>query len=685
MDSVSGVLELTTDAIFGNLGQSVFVVSHSQTLDSSLPAEMDPFVLSFGLPAGTNPSEGVLSWAGIVVGTDVTESDSRGHTILGDVEISIADVLDSLAEISFTNLFDIDANTSRSSMTWSEVEVSDGAFVAGGDGSRVEGTFYGPGHLEVGGVFERDGILGAYAAQRGDVGALSMEDVTEPNLDDPIEFLGFLLGGFLVGDFPFGTSGPTATTQGSSAGLVQEGALESLSDDILSEFFQMTIGLQGALPDGGLGTGRFEVLNKVRAGVDDFEIEIDLELTGFFGWLENGIHTGGQSRIVSSEGLGGFPLPEINSRSQTAVGTGLLSSPVAGSARWDGVMVGEDVSDTATHGNAIRGDVSLTIDDFSRSEVHLEFTNVVDIDAGRSLSDIAWTEVPMSKGIFRSEQGGDMIEGFFLGPNHEEAAGIFERDGIFGTFGAVRASSADGGPALGQTGSGPGLTSAFQALAFSDDPSFGVSSGISELLSSVDGDLLISLALQDAVHTESFHNGILLTEFRTGPLPLGEGTVEFDTWGGWLGHGFFAVSRVEHESLDEVRSLPFVFGAMLGKIPESNPPSGSARWTGAMLGIDVGGTSTHGNRVRGEASITVDDLHYLNVDIAFKEIVDLATNSRRGDMQWWGIPLFEGAFEASTDDDRISGQFYGPEHEEVGGVFLWREIVGSFGAKRMQP
>ena len=32
--------------------------------------------------------------------------------------------------------------------------------------------------------------------------------------------------------------------------------------------------------------------------------------------------------------------------------------------------------------------------------------------------------------------------------------------------------------------------------------------------------------------------------------------------------------------------------------------------------------------------------------------------------------------------DRISGQFYGPNHEEVGGVFERNMIVGAFGAKR---
>ena len=104
-----------------------------------------------------------------------------------------------------------------------------------------------------------------------------------------------------------------------------------------------------------------------------------------------------------------------------------------------------------------------------------------------------------------------------------------------------------------------------------------------------------------------------------------------------------------------------------------------------MLGIDVGGSETHGNRVRGLASVLFEDLYYANVDVVLTKVVDLSTNSRRSDMKWWGIPVSAGAFEASLDDHRVSGRFFGPQHEEVAGTFLWYDILGAFGAKRMQP
>ena len=48
-------------------------------------------------------------------------------------------------------------------------------------------------------------------------------------------------------------------------------------------------------------------------------------------------------------------------------------------------------------------------------------------------------------------------------------------------------------------------------------------------------------------------------------------------------------------------------------------------------------------------------------------------------MQWSGLAIgTDGRFGASD----IRATFYGPNHEEVGGVFERNNIVGAFGAKR---
>ena len=63
----------------------------------------------------------------------------------------------------------------------------------------------------------------------------------------------------------------------------------------------------------------------------------------------------------------------------------------------------------------------------------------------------------------------------------------------------------------------------------------------------------------------------------------------------------------------------------------------------------------------------------------------LRSRSRHGtfdDMNWEDIPLTSGSFQSGSGSDQISGQFYGPNHEEVGGVFERNQILGAFGAKR---
>ena len=118
----------------------------------------------------------------------------------------------------------------------------------------------------------------------------------------------------------------------------------------------------------------------------------------------------------------------------------------------------------------------------------------------------------------------------------------------------------------------------------------------------------------------------------------------------------------------------------LGDATGTNPVSGSATWSGAMTGLDH---STHQygeltNRVRGDATITIDDFSSSKADVAFTNIRDTATGAHHGDMTWSSLPLTDGTFWG----DGLVGHFYGPNHEEVGGVFLRNQISGAFGATR---
>ena len=71
----------------------------------------------------------------------------------------------------------------------------------------------------------------------------------------------------------------------------------------------------------------------------------------------------------------------------------------------------------------------------------------------------------------------------------------------------------------------------------------------------------------------------------------------------------------------------------------------------------------------------LDEL-FVYVDIT--DLTDVAAGTAYDDMSWNNIPLREGGFETFE----IRGQFFGPNHEEVGGVFERDSITGGFAAKR---
>lgn len=169
------------------------------------------------------------------------------------------------------------------------------------------------------------------------------------------------------------------------------------------------------------------------------------------------------------------------------------------------------------------------------------------------------------------------------------------------------------------------------------------------------------------------YNGVSVIE-ATETSPEGDA---FLTLGGWLDHSFFlaGAGTIRDTGSQESVTLPVVFSA--GVATGTNPVEGSASWSGAMIGIATGGGL---RQVRGDADLTVD-LAGPAVDVAFTKIKD-ASNNARADMAWSGIPLIDGAFETAAPGNTVQGAFYGPAHEEAGGVFERDQAVGAFGAKR---
>ena len=116
-----------------------------------------------------------------------------------------------------------------------------------------------------------------------------------------------------------------------------------------------------------------------------------------------------------------------------------------GTATWTGMMVGRDTGspqpDThdrsaATFGHLIMGDARVTVD-LANPAVDVAFTGVRDVTANASRADMTWSNIPLVSGQF-SNPDGSVMAGSFLGPNHEEVGGVFDKDSIAGAFGAVR-------------------------------------------------------------------------------------------------------------------------------------------------------------------------------------------------------------------------------------------------------
>ena len=131
----------------------------------------------------------------------------------------------------------------------------------------------------------------------------------------------------------------------------------------------------------------------------------------------------------------------------------------------------------------------------------------------------------------------------------------------------------------------------------------------------------------------------------------------------------------------DMPSLFTLFAYSFGNAAETTPTFGNATWTGAMVGNASSSKAIGGDWVRGDATLTFD-LNRSDLDVAFTNIRDIDAGHRYQNITWRNIPVTAGSFSSGFDENSIEGRFYGPNHEEVGGVFERNEIVGAFGAKR---
>ena len=155
--------ELNVDALAERMlrGDDANVYGH--WLEDSVYGIVDDTVaVSFGASPGTTPTRiGGAVWRGALVGID-TRSRVR---VEGVAVIDIDDFARPDVDIVFTSIED-GRGRARADLTWQNIPVVQGAFRAQDMTGSIEGRFYGSDHGEVGGIFERDRLLGAFGGSR---------------------------------------------------------------------------------------------------------------------------------------------------------------------------------------------------------------------------------------------------------------------------------------------------------------------------------------------------------------------------------------------------------------------------------------------------------------------------------------------------------------------------------------
>ena len=147
----------------GWLEESFFGVSLNRAGGRIQGVSIDGFealsAFSLGNASGSNPLSGSATWRGVMVGRDDANPTA---TVTGRTDLTY-DFGDNTVDVNMSN---ITGPRTYANMTWNDLAVRAGQFGGGSGSNSLEGTFYGVSHQEVGGIFERNAIVGAFGAKR---------------------------------------------------------------------------------------------------------------------------------------------------------------------------------------------------------------------------------------------------------------------------------------------------------------------------------------------------------------------------------------------------------------------------------------------------------------------------------------------------------------------------------------
>ena len=118
------------------------------------------------------------------------------------------------------------------------------------------------------------------------------------------------------------------------------------------------------------------------------------------------------------------------------------SFPLEGKAQWNGAMLAID----PTSEEVFAGEAGASISFSSAGPtMRIGFTEIAGIESGARRDDIEFPTVDVTKERFVSWEGDDFfaskhrVNGRFFGPNFAEIGGVFDSDGLAGSFGGRKA------------------------------------------------------------------------------------------------------------------------------------------------------------------------------------------------------------------------------------------------------
>ena len=142
-------------------GEQLFRPSHRHA--KSRKSSPTPVRIRLGDLTG-RPLTGSATWLGIMVGTPTAGND-LGDQLVGTAALNY-DMAAGGLDAAFSGIKNIDRGMAHTTETviFSNLAIdTDGTFATGQSGTRIQGGFYGPDHVEAAGIFEQSDIVGASA------------------------------------------------------------------------------------------------------------------------------------------------------------------------------------------------------------------------------------------------------------------------------------------------------------------------------------------------------------------------------------------------------------------------------------------------------------------------------------------------------------------------------------------